>query len=253
VSLRPLALVLAGLFGLLMFPHQLAPQTLFERLAMPGPLSAAHAKLETTCTACHQAFSKEGQSPLCLGCHKDVAADTAAQSGFHGRSPAVTRTQCRHCHTEHQGREATISFFDPNLFDHSLTNFALTGGHVGVQCAACHDPGRTFRIPSSTCSDCHAKDDPHKGELGAKCANCHNPASWQKTTPWPHVLWPLLGAHAKTACHACHAGPRFVGLPKTCIGCHKQDDVHRAKLGPQCATCHKPTRWGDLITAGSPG
>ena len=223
-------------------------QSLIERMVMPGPLSSAHAKLETTCTNCHRAFSREAQSPLCLACHKDVAADAATHTHFHGRSAEVVGSQCRSCHAEHQGRDASIIFSTPELFDHGATDFALTGAHVRVACGRCHGPKEAFRAAKTVCNACHAKDDPHKGQLGPVCAKCHVTERWTRTTPWPHLLWPLLGAHKQAACHACHAGPRFVGLPQTCIGCHRQDDVHRAKLGPRCDTCHTPKDWQELRT-----
>ncbi len=246
--LRLLASVTVGLLCLLLPERSACAQTLFERLVMPGPLSTAHAQLEAICTNCHQAFSREAQSPLCLGCHNTVAVDVATRTGFHGRSREVTGSQCRRCHTEHQGREASIIFVTLDLFDHSATDFALTGAHIGVACGRCHAPKSKFRAADTACHGCHAKDDPHQAELGANCASCHGTVNWTKTTFWPHSLWPLQGAHKKAACMACHAGPRFVGLPKTCIGCHRQDDVHRTKLGPNCAVCHQPTGWQDLRT-----
>ena len=237
--------------GLCLAAQQASAQSLIERMVMPGPLSSAHAKLEAACTSCHRAFSRQAQGPLCLACHKDIAADAATHTHFHGRSAEVAGSQCRRCHSEHQGRDASIIFSTPELFDHAATDFSLTGAHIGVACGRCHAPKASFRSAQVECRACHAKDDPHKGKLGPNCAKCHVTERWTKTTPWPHLLWPLAGAHAQAACHACHAGPRFVGLPKTCIGCHRQDDIHRAKLGPKCATCHSPSGWPDLRTARS--
>ncbi len=223
-------------------------QSLIERMVMPGALSNAHAKLEATCTNCHRAFSREAQSALCLSCHKEIAADAATRTHFHGRSAEVMGSQCRRCHAEHQGRDASIIFGVPELFDHASTEFALTGAHIGVACGRCHAPKTSFRSARTECHACHAKDDIHKAALGPKCETCHFTERWTRTTHWPHLLWPLLGAHKKAACHACHAGPRFVGLPKTCVGCHRQDDIHRAKLGARCDTCHTPTGWKNLRT-----
>ena len=223
-------------------------QSLIERMVMPGPLSSAHARLETSCTNCHRAFSREAQSPLCLACHKDVAGDVATHTHFHGRSAEVIGSPCRSCHAEHKGRDASIIFSTPELLDHGATDFPLTGGHVGVACGLCHAPKASFRSARTGCHACHAKDDPHQGQLGPNCAKCHFTDLWTRTTPWPHLLWPLLGAHKGAACHACHAGPRFVGLPTTCVGCHRQDDTHQARLGPRCDACHTPEGWDDLRT-----
>jgi Cytochrome c3 len=218
-------------------------QSLIERMVSPGALSNAHAKLEATCTNCHRAFSRQAQSALCLSCHKDVAADAATQSHFHGRSLEVRGSQCRRCHVEHRGREASIVFGTPELFDHRATDFPLTGAHIGVACGRCHAAKAAFRSAAKDCHACHAAVDPHQGQLGPDCAKCHVTGRWTLIAPWPHLLWPLVGAHREAACRSCHAGPRFVGLPTTCVGCHRQDDVHRGKLGPKCASCHSPVAW----------
>src|SRR5215469_14903214 len=69
-----------------------------EKLLMPGPLSAAHAKTEEHCDACHDRTDRERQSTLCLVCHKDVAEDLRTATGFHGRVPSAREGQCQGCH-----------------------------------------------------------------------------------------------------------------------------------------------------------
>src|SRR5215472_4460801 len=59
----------------------------FDKLVMPGPLSSAHAKYEAECGTCHVRFERSGQTQLCLDCHKEIAKDLAAKTGFHSRSP----------------------------------------------------------------------------------------------------------------------------------------------------------------------
>ena len=98
-----------------------------EGLVMPGPVTAAHAELEGTCTSCHVPFARARQSSLCLACHEDVERDVAAASGFHGREPAVADAECSACHTEHEGRDADILGLDTATFDHELSNFPLLG------------------------------------------------------------------------------------------------------------------------------
>ena len=222
-----------------------AAQNIIERLVNPGPLSESHAKLETTCTSCHTPFSRETQNGLCLDCHKPVAADIAAHAGFHGRSPEVATSQCRRCHTDHVGRDASIIFFDATLFDHALSEFPLTGGHVGLACASCHTEKAKFRAAAVACNACHGKDDPHKGELGTSCGKCHETANWKKAAAFDHAAtkFPLTGQHAKAECRSCHAGAQYTGLALTCIGCHKTDDVHKGSFGANCADCHKTGNW----------
>ena len=242
-----------GIIGLLIAISAvaLAPaamaQNILEQLVNPGPLAEAHAKLESTCTSCHTPFSRTTQNGLCLDCHKPVAADLNAHSGFHGRSPEIGASQCRRCHTDHKGRAFSILFFDAELFDHALTEFALTGGHAGLICAKCHQPQAKFRAAPTACDACHGKDDPHKGELGSACAECHDTGNWRlvKAASFDHAKtnFPLQGFHAKADCRACHAGARYTNLPLTCIGCHKPDDIHAGKLGPNCQDCHTSESW----------
>jgi len=243
--LRYVLAVLIAIAAALALASPAAAQNVIERLVNPGPLVAAHEKLEATCTSCHTPFSRETQNGLCLDCHKPVAADIAAKTGFHGRSREVANSQCRRCHTDHIGRDADITFLDPTLFDHAITEFALTGGHVGLACASCHTAKAKFREAPTACDACHGKDDPHKGELGADCAKCHNTGNWQKTTAFDHATtkFALLGAHAKAECRSCHAGGQYVGLPLACVGCHKADDVHKGKFGTKCQDCHAAQAW----------
>jgi len=223
-------------------------QNIIERLVNPGPLVQAHAKLEATCTGCHTPFTRTTQNSLCLDCHKPVNADVTAKTGFHGRNREIERSQCRRCHTDHKGRDADIVFLDRPLFDHTQTDFPLTGGHIGLACESCHAAGKPFRQAKSDCADCHAKDDVHKGRLGAACADCHVTGEWQKITRFDHgkTKFPLRGQHAKNECRTCHAGGQLVDLPVTCIGCHKLDDVHKGKFGAKCQDCHKEEGWGQV-------
>ena len=245
----PLFRVFVAGFVCLLAIFALAPnanaQNIIEQLVNPGPLAKAHEKLEATCTSCHTPFSRVTQNSLCLDCHKPVAADISAHTGFHGRSPEVPSSQCRRCHTDHQGRDADIVFFEPALFDHALTDFPLTGGHLGLACVSCHAEKAKLRAAPVACSACHGKDDPHKGELGSDCGKCHDAGIWRNTAPFDHIAtkFPLTGQHAKAECRSCHAGAQFVGLALTCIGCHKADDVHKGSFGAKCEDCHATEVW----------
>jgi hypothetical protein len=75
--------------------------------------------------------------------------------------------------------------------------------------------------------------------------------------------WELDGKHADAKCESCHAskyrvgeaatlskraaasGAGWVGLERTCISCHKSDDVHEGKLAATCESCHGTQRWDD--------
>lgn len=225
-------------------------QNIIERLVNPGPLAEAHAKLEATCTSCHTPFTRQTQNALCVDCHKPIGTDITGNIGFHGRNAEVKTSQCRRCHTDHKGRDASMVFLDQSLFDHAQTNFPLTGAHVGLTCQACHFAGKKFREAPKECNACHLRDDVHKGRLGTACADCHATSDWKKIgRGFDHgkTKFPLVGAHAKAECRTCHAGGKLVGLPVLCIGCHKADDVHKGKNGEKCQDCHKPEGWLNLL------
>ncbi|MEK7336516.1 MAG: cytochrome c3 family protein [Nitrospirota bacterium] len=56
--------------------------------------------------------------------------------------------------------------------------------------------------------------------------------------------YPLVGKHRTTTCESCHTGQLYRDkTPTTCHGCHKNDDVHRRKLGTECQDCHNVRDW----------
>jgi hypothetical protein len=223
-------------------------QSLWERLVIPGPLAEAHAKLQSKCANCHTSFSQGAQPELCLACHKDVNADIAANSGYHGRSAEAKALQCAHCHSDHEGRDFPLISFDKEVFDHGQTDYALDGVHATLPCESCHEPGKKYREAPLDCVGCHKADEPHKGALGTDCAKCHNSRAWTDTSPFDHskTSFPLVGNHAKVACAACHQDQVYKGLPLTCIGCHRIQDVHQGRFGEKCETCHMVTRWTEV-------
>ena len=226
---------------------QLGP---LNRLVMPGPVAAAHAKFEAQCKSCHVSFKRQSQQTLCLDCHKKVAADLKAHTGFHGKSPKVQAagTACASCHKEHRGRDADILGLDRATFDHGLTEFPLRGRHRKVSCDDCHAPGTPFHDAKTQCVACHAKDDKHMGRLGRQCADCHAATGW-KDTHFDHAAatgYALSGAHAKVKCAACHAKEHYANTPKQCIACHKADDEHKGTNGPKCESCHTTAKWSDV-------
>ena len=215
-----------------------------DELVMPGPVSAAHAKLEKECANCHATLEPSRQRALCLDCHKEVAADVSAKRGFHGRAPQVRAAQCSDCHSEHAGRDADIVGLVRESFDHRVTDFALLGAHQTVSCAGCHAAEKPFWEAPHDCVACHREDDRHRGAMGTKCADCHEPVRWQKAR-FDHskTRFPLTDAHAKAQCAQCHPGERYKQTPRDCVGCHKIDDFHRGSFGTDCASCHTTKGW----------
>ena len=133
-----------------------ASATLVERALMPGEVISAHAKWEDDCKSCHVSFDREGQTALCVACHKEIGADVKARSGMHGRLADPT---CNECHTDHEGRDARIVVFEPKGFRHDKVDFLLDGKHAGLDCDQCHKPALAYREAPSTCFGCHADDD----------------------------------------------------------------------------------------------
>ena len=223
-----------------------------ESAVMPGPVIQGHAQLENACEKCHVRFDRAAQTKLCLDCHKPVAADVRAHTGYHGRLAQREERACRTCHTEHKGREAKIVLLDEARFDHADTDFSLRGKHRGRACANCHRAKLKYSQAPADCVACHRKDDNekgHKGGLGQKCANCHNENSW-KETRFDHdkTKFPLRLTHgeAKVKCADCHLENKFVGTPRECVACHRKDDNekgHKGYFGIRCETCHNEGTW----------
>lgn len=224
-------------------------QSLFEKLVSPGEVIAPHVKWEKTCTSCHEPFSKTSQRRLCLECHKDIATDIFETRGFHGKRPEILKAECKTCHTDHKGRDADVVLLDKDTFNHTATDFPLQGAHQAAACEGCHKPQTAYRKAPVTCFACHEADDKHKGALGKECHSCHDEKSWKKQKTFDHAKtrFALTGSHADVACSACHAGERYKDLPRTCISCHKLQDVHAGRYGDKCETCHQVTKW-DKVT-----
>lgn len=212
---------------------------------MPGPVIAGHAKFESECSKCHEPFSKTKQSNLCVACHKETGADITKRLGFHGRIKNIASTECKQCHTEHEGRGADIVRLDRETFDHGATDFLLKGAHARAACEACHAPKKKFRQAPATCIACHKADDRHRGRLGEKCSNCHTEQTWREAR-FDHgraTKYPLTGRHREILCAACHVNERYKDTPKECNACHRLEDVHGGKFGNKCGKCHATTNW----------
>jgi hypothetical protein len=182
-----------------------------------------------------------GLSPTCVTCHED------AHQGRFG-------SDCARCHSTMDWKTASV---DQQNFDHSKTQYPLTGEHQRVKCESCHTAGtdgkpRYAGLPFASCSDCHR--DPHAGEFKQRCDSCHTTSSWRKSSfagTFDHAKtgYPLLGKHAEVACVACHRGGDFKApVPHDrCADCHKPDPhsgqfAQRAD-GGRCESCHTVQGW----------
>lgn len=221
-----------------------------ESLLMPGPVIKAHEEFEQQCDKCHDKANKDRQGKLCMHCHdhKNILDDIENKKGLHGRLPASIKTQCKHCHTEHEGRGAKVILLDKSTFDHSNTDFRLKGAHQKAACDGCHKPEKKYHEAPHECYSCHKKQDVHEGEHGKKCGDCHSADSW-KQKAFDHdekTEFPLKGAHKDTHCSSCHLNQKFKDTTKECIGCHKIQDIHNGGYGDKCDRCHNPERWDKI-------
>ena len=190
-----------------------------------------HAEKALKCSACHQDLKSFRKTPTdCYSCHKK----DDKHEGQQGK-------QCETCHSD---RDWTST-----QFDHANTKFPLTGKHVVAKCEKCHESNR-FKDAPSTCYACHKEKDTHKLKFGEACESCHNTRAWP-IWDFNHdkrTAFSLLGAHLKTPCEACHVSPapkgkKLATVGKSCIGCHRKDDIHDGQFGVRCETCHVADNW----------
>lgn len=238
--LRFLLVVCASMGG---FVSPVAAQGV-ESILAPGKVITGHAKVENECAQCHVKFDRKAQDGLCMGCHKDVGADVRAKTGFHGR---LKPQACNTCHTDHKGRDMRIVVLDKKKFDHNQSDYVLRGKHQKVECDKCHVAGKRFREASQECNACHKRDDVHKGGLGVKCADCHTESSWKEAT-FDHgkTKFALTGKHGDVKCADCHKNNAYKETPRSCVGCHRQDDDrkgHKGQYGEKCESCHGTKAW----------
>jgi predicted CXXCH cytochrome family protein len=221
-------------------------RTEFDHRQTGYALAGKHAGV--ACERCHNAqhVSKAERPSIQM---KDV------NHSYLGVSP-----ECTTCHTdEHRGQlgsdcarcHSLDSWKPPTGFDHGKTRYPLTGLHSNLACKQCHptrtDDGTSFvqyKNPTfASCTGCHK--DPHHGAFTAPCQNCHATFGWKQvrmTSNFNHDMtkFPLLGAHARTACFDCHKGTDFKQpiAHAQCADCHTPDPHKGQFQGQDCDRCH---------------
>ena len=190
------------------------------------PLTGAHEKV--VCSRCHEAnkLYRDANSD-CYACHEQ----DDVHKGELGR-------ECADCHDDRSWVKAE--------FDHDDTKFPLHDAHKNVVCAGCHPDEQYKKLPVD-CNSCHKLNDVHAGSYGTSCDDCHNERKWSDIN-FDHdrdTDYPLVGGHKKTSCQSCHQQDIHRSLDRTCIACHKNDDVHRGRYGKECRDCHTLTKWAE--------
>ncbi len=199
----------------------------FDHTATDFKLIGAHRGGE--CIGCHKPGVKHRKaSSECFDCHR--------QDDSHNRKLGE---KCGDCHEP--------ANWQKTRFDHGkATKFSLDGKHRKTACAACH-PNQRYKNTPKNCFACHKLDDAHGRLFGDKCEKCHQPDGWKTKAKFDHnkdTKFPLAGRHAKAPCATCHKEPPEVKKPdKTCIGCHRADDIHKGRTGPKCEDCHDAAGW----------
>ena len=160
---------------------------------------------EVACEDCHKNGVFQGAPSDCYSCH--------AQNDEHG---GRFGSDCGSCHTPEDWERVT--------FDHSKSNFPLTGAHINVACEKCHSNGQFAGAPSS-CVSCHSDPVFHAGAFGTQCESCHNAIAWSPAKyNGPHPAIADEGGygvnHGGTTCKGCHTVDIY---SYTCLKCHSNN------------------------------
>jgi hypothetical protein len=214
----------------------------FDHGATSFPLTGEHRSL--ACDRCHGDGVYRGKSTLCVSCHQGDY--DGATSPPHGGFP----TTCQDCHG--------TGGWDGAYFDHSVTQFPLTGAHRTTACMNCHGDN-VWNGKSTLCASCHqaqydATTSPAHGPAGfpITCQSCHNTTTWDGAR-FDHDTrnFPIYsGRHAGlwASCATCHNVPQNYKA-FTCFNCHphsdkaKTDGDHQGRAGysydsQTCYSCH---------------
>ncbi len=182
-----------------------------------------------------------GLSTSCIDCHEDIHKSTVS-------------TSCENCHNTSKWSVAIKEF------DHSNSNYPLSGRHRSVECEKCHfkqvEFSNTMKLTGldyNECISCHVNV--HKEETDEPCESCHGTDGWEFVREqFNHDLtaYPLVGAHSRVECQQCHIphdtwNPpvlRLNGFPYSdCGSCHM--DVHKGTFGSNCEQCHGVDKWNE--------
>lgn len=185
-------------------------------------LTGSH--LNVQCVNCHQSGIYKGTPTTCYACH--VSKD---------KHKGIFGTDCSTCHS--------TSAWLPATFNHTLSSFKLTGAHLTVQCANCHQSG-IYKGTPTTCYACHVSNDKHNGVFGTSCSSCHSTSAWLPAM-FDHSVssFKLSGRHLNISCANCHTNGIYKGTPTTCYACHASSDKHSGGFGTNCANCHTASGW----------
>ncbi len=238
----------------------------------PGPLNAvgrdglrlggvtSHAEIGGRCSACHTPpWGGEKMEQRCLACHTNIQSQITDPNTLHGALPEGL--QCRTCHSEHKGPQATLTRMDFQAFPHQVLGFSLathqmTSAGQPFACADCHvqDLAHFDRTLCETCHRTYQADfiTTHIASLSNDCMACHDGTDRFSKSVFNHsaFAFSLSGKHNDIQCTQCHTNVHvladFKNASHQCVDCHRQDDTHKGELGTDCAKCHTPDDWKQI-------
>jgi hypothetical protein len=135
--------------------------------------SGSHNGKWNQCSECHTTPNNYSLFS-CIDCHEHNRIDTDRDhQGVNGY--VYNSINCYNCHPDGNDR--------PMPFNHSMSEFPLTGAHLNVECAQCHTSNQN-RI-STECVACHMQDylktlNPNHSSAGIStdCISCHKTNNW---------------------------------------------------------------------------
>jgi hypothetical protein len=231
-------------------------QASWQRMALPGDLSKAHAFLGHNCAACHTAV-KGVEASSCIACHANNKSLLQRQpTAFHAGVGS-----CVECHSEHQGIDKR-----PTRMDHlalsrigfrQLQAENLAQGEnervrkslldwIGQHQPVGHKSEvRSVLTPQEAvlnCASCHSNKDRHVGLLGQDCAQCHGTTKWTI----PEFRHP---SPTSMDCVQCHQAPPSHYMMHFKMVSMATAGVEKAEVS-QCFLCHQTTSWNDIKRVG---
>jgi hypothetical protein len=209
--------------------------------------SGKHVGEWNQCVDCHEVPNNYSVF-TCISCHEHNQQEMDDKhQGISGYIYASE--ECFACHpTGEKG----------NAFDHTNSNFPLTGAHISLDCQQCHESG--YSGTQTECFACHENHfnnstNPNHTQLGlpTECETCHTTdPNWKPALfPQHNQYFELLGRHLEIAtdCDACHSG-NYMTTPNICFDCHTDaydnatnPNHQTAGISTECEQCHNSAAW----------
>ena len=142
----------------------------------------------------------------------------------------------------------------PATFDHSLTQFPLSGAHASLECSECHKNEVFTNLPAD-CASCHPDPSFHAGLFaGMTCDQCHSTAAWSPASfnlshPDSCGEERCIG-HEDATCRDCHNTNLSTA---TCLKCHDSNNPSDGDGGGRgrCKACQQTDKCERKRTAGN--